>query len=414
MVERGHIYPLRERRIKSFWASSVNKTDIVVIELDNGKLQLNHRAVPDYAVIETEGEVFSPATQDGFTRYGVLENCVRAGFFDNSHVGNNGNPVRMTVRGVPVYMDIVHGVNNASITDLNGGPWDMSYVPYLRLKSTQTGEVIFYSQEPVLVFDEIWKEYVQDGAWVSKLSHLRGVMFAGGQVAKDPAKISEYDEFTFYTGAGDTAVARADFRLCDLMEESEMDEVGNYRRNAENRSLLCLSENALMLPPLVKGWNYEILNKGGRVSLRRTLIEGICAGETALRPIHSCAGYFDFGGSAFDGKSLYETEYGLVAAIKGFNYRYAGQCIHTVVGYGVVILSKEHPEKILYHSEHSIVPTEEYEGNTIGSEFRTFTAEELLASVPEKVLKEILMTYKMIKDGTTFSSDHKKWLESRI
>ena len=412
--KEGVFTPCGNDGTNKYWASTVNKTDIIVIQLENGKIQINHRAVPDYAVIETDGEVFSSATADGFTKYGVLENCVRPGFFDNSHVGNNGNPILATIKGAPVYLDIVHGVTNHSITDLKpDSPWDMEYVPYFRLKSTTTGEVLYYSKEPVLECDEIWKEYVQDGAWVSKLAHLRGVMFTGGQVAKNPDRITETDEFCFYTGVGDTAVAMADFKICDLMDEEEMNEVSNYRKNERNRKMLLVDENKFKLDDAVKGWDYSIMNKDGRASIVRKKKSGICAGETAVRPVHSCAGYFDFGASIFDGKSVYQTKYGTLIVLKGINYRYEGDKIYSKVGYGVVILSKEHPEKILYHSEKSIIPTEEFEGNTFGKEFKNFDIETLLGSIDKKVLDEILVTYEMIENGKTFSSDHKKWLESR-
>ena len=379
------------------YASSVNKNDIVMLNLLSGKTQICHRICPDYGVFETKKQYFFDATPDGITKYGCLENCARPGYFDNSHVGNNGNPILVKIGNNSFFMDIVHGVHNESLSvERANKNWDMTYLPFFRLKDAYTGQTVFYSEEPILQLDEVWKEYAEDGPWVSKLDHLRGVMFPGGQVAKDPNKIDENSEFTFYTGVGDSAVARADFKMSDFLDEDELDNLRNYDKIIEARKGLIQRQTFAYLCNC-GDFAFFLQNLRGQVSIHREFEDKNGNAESADRIIQSSAGYFDFLGADTDG-TFYETEYGFVIPVKGYGYHNG----EIVTGYGVYILKHDNPEKVYYRSTSPIVLCQD------GAEAPSL--DELLAAVPEKVKFEILKTEEFIKEGKTFESDLTRWM----
>ena len=76
----------------------------------------------------------------------------------------------------------------------------------------------------------IWREYVEEGAWVKKLDHLRGVMFAGGQIESVCGHRGLDDMFSVYIGLGDTAIGRAEFRLRDLLPARVSEDIINRKK----------------------------------------------------------------------------------------------------------------------------------------------------------------------------------------
>ncbi len=382
------------------YASRVNKNDIVVLNLLSGKTQICHRICPDYGVYETKKQFFFDSTPDGITEYGCLENCARPGYFDNSHVGNNGNPILVNIGKNKFFMDIVHGVHNESLSVPNAKKnWDMTYLPFFRLKDAYTGQTVFYGEEPILELDETWKEYVENGPWVSKLDHLRGVMFPGGQVAKDPSKTDENSEFTFYTGVGDSAVARADFKMIDLLPEDAYENLLNYDKIIEIRKGIRHNPVSAYLGSCGE-FQFYLENSGGQVAIHREFEDKNENKEAATRIIQSSAGYFDFLGAETDG-TFYMTEYGYVVPVKGYAY-HDGQ---VSLGYGLYILKYDNPEKIYYRSTKAI---RECTDDSVPP-----TLDELLVSVPEKVKFEILKTEEFIKEGKTFESDLTRWMKQK-
>jgi multiple sugar transport system ATP-binding protein len=379
------------------YASSVNKNDIVMLNLLSGKTQICHRICPDYGVFETKNQYFFDPTPDGITKYGCLENCARPGYFDNSHVGNNGNPILVKIGENKFFMDIVHGVHNESLSIEHATKnWDMTYLPFFRLKDAYTGQTVYYGEEPILQLGETWREYVENGPWVSKLDHLRGVMFPGGQVAKDPKKIDENSEFTFYTGVGDSAVARADFKMSDFLSEDELDNLRNYNKIIERRKNIKQRDDSSYICSC-GDFSFFLRNVAGQVAIHREFIDKNGNRESSDRIIQSSAGYFDFVGAETNGL-FYKTEYGFVVPVKGYSY-HNGQI---ACGYGLYILKHDNPEKIYYRSTASIAPCAD------DSDMPSLDA--LLASVPEKVKFEILKTEEFIKEGKTFESDLTRWM----
>lgn len=88
------------------------KTDIIIYELEDGKLQLMRRPMPDISVFMTRDGIKGHKTQDGDSEFGVLEKCVRPGYYDNSHIGPNGMPTLAKIGEKSVYIDVTHGVYN--------------------------------------------------------------------------------------------------------------------------------------------------------------------------------------------------------------------------------------------------------------------------------------------------------------
>ena len=165
------------------FSSPVLKGDIIFFPLGDGTLQMCHRPMADgMAVLNTGTDTFARATDDGITTYGTFETCIRPARLDNSHVGNNGSPTLAMIDDVKVYIDITHGCHNRMLSEEDFNEYEIHYYPYLRVKDFQTGQLLYYSQEPILDFCHLWKEYAEEGEWVSKNKLLAGVMFSGGQL----------------------------------------------------------------------------------------------------------------------------------------------------------------------------------------------------------------------------------------
>jgi hypothetical protein len=335
------------------YASPATKNDIVFVRLSDGSLRMYHRPVPDIAVIATGQDTFSAASADGITRFGSLQTCTRPGFHDNSHIGNNGTPIRARVGGVDVFLDVVHGVHNVHLHDPSAPKWKLFYLPYLRLLAADTGECLYYSAEPILDADGTWKEYVEDGAWVKINPHLDGVMFAGGQEAVVPGRNGLDDLFTFYTGVGDTAVARAEFRLRDLVPTAVIDDIQARPGLAAADAVLPGAERARwVFPELLCGWGWRIENDtaGRRVRIVRSLARGGYR-EEGIREIAPVPGRFDGQATLFDGGAAgLDDELGWIVVYTGARFEVDGGRKVTRIGLGVLLLDRENPERVFYRS----------------------------------------------------------------
>ena len=245
------------------YPSDMNKNDIVFLRLNDESLAMYHRPVPDIAIARTDGNPYLDATADGITKVGALQSCIRPGYTDNSHIGNNGVPIRVKIGDTTVAMDVVHGVFNEAIAikDLKQ-KWKLLYYPYLRLLDCESGECLYYSRNPVLEYDGTWGEYARDGEWVKALDHLDGVMFAGGQIEIEQGKNGLDDLFRMYTGVGDTAVAVADFRLRDVLPDQVIEDIQVRRLHCEylqdKLRAAPVAENRFVLPSPVSGWQWTI------------------------------------------------------------------------------------------------------------------------------------------------------------
>ena len=376
------------------YASTFPKNDIVFIRLGDGSLRMLHRPLPDIAIIDTEGQTYSPATADDISMMGVVQSSIRPGFADNSHIGNNGLPTRAKIGDVEVYIDVIHGVQNFRISEQNQPGWDLEYKAYFRVLDYATGELLYYGTDPIFSDAHPWRGYTHDGAWVSKLNHLRSVMFAGGQLPAVPDRNGLEDTFHAYVGLGDTAVGLAKFTLRSLLPPPVIEAIQARPR----RRALQFCDGTRSVEPLgtIAGWDWTIRSSpdGREVQIVRQLQ---ASGEASARPVGSRPGYFDSDGLLIEpGCVVRSPDLGWLVVYRGFRCEEADGNRRTQVGYGLLLLDRDNPERILYRSSVPLDGKLAFEqgwtaGETIalGQAFAA-RAESLL---PARVRKETLYIY---------------------
>lgn len=394
-------------RIYPSWA---NKNDIVFIRLLDGSLRMLHRPCPDVSIVDTAGQTYCPAGPDGIAQFGTVQTSIRPGYLDNSHIGNNGTPIPARIGETPVYLDVVHGVHNRTLTQPDGEGWRLLYLPYLRLLDAATGECLYWSDGPLLDADDTWREYVEEGEWVRNLAHLEGVMFAGGQVEVEAGRNGVDDLFTFYTGVGDTAVARATFRLRDVVPGQVLADIevraahGRHRPGATPAVTVDLHGDAC-------GWQWRL--KGGgldkRLGICRTL-EGDHGVESTRRAVAGRPGRFDADGLYLEPQAVVEVvDLGFLVAYRGVRWEGEADTRRTVSGMGLMVLDRENPERILYRSAAPLPGSvADQPGWTCG--WSPLSAGETLegadAAIPTSVREEIGRLYKRHPMAT----DMARWL----
>jgi len=392
--------PCGTDKTQRIYASEANKNDIFFLRVADGTLRMFHRPNPDIAVLDTGYNTFTESTPDGITAIGSLQSCVRPGYFDNSHIGNNGFPIRATIGPADVFVDVIHGVHNERISDPQSAGDCMTYLPYLRVLDYETGDCLYYSQEPILELDEIWKEYVEDGTWVQKLHHLKGVMFAGGQLEVEKGKHGLDDEISMYMGLGDTSTGRAVFRLRDLLPDQVIEDI-QVRHDHLAVHIQGVDANMWRFPVNLCGWKWAILNNPARrvIHIRRTLETSIHR-ERSIRLIDTIPGRFDADGVFFDGRSVrYVDDLGWFVLYRGIRWDETDGRKTTQSGMGMILLDVENPERVLYRSPE---PLEDnvavLDGWTVGID--TIEPRRLMERieelVPEKVRFEIRRTYDIL------------------
>ncbi|MBT3201594.1 MAG: hypothetical protein HN350_16955 [Phycisphaerales bacterium] len=395
------------------YASEASKNDIFFLRLADKTLRMYHRPAPDIAVLDTGNETFTRPTPDGITAIGSLQTCIRPGFFDNSHIGNNGAPIRAKIGDVDVYLDVTHGVHNEQISNPNIDSWMMTYLPFLRIIDFETGECLYYSEEPILDLDEIWREYVEEGTWVKKLNHLRGVMFAGGQIESVQGKNGLDDMFSVYVGLGDTSIGRAEFKLRDLLPDRVVEDIINRkaRRDVVIDNPSCA---AWGFPEALCGWQWTIVNdiEGHCINIIRTLRKDGHT-EGAVRVIPPAPGTFDADGLFFEEDCVRFVEnLGWVVVYRGVHWEEDQYGKRTFVGYGVLVLDSENPERVLYRSTEPINDKVTRETGWTGGHDNGQAwvfLEHAEAAIPDKVKFEIARIY----DIKPMPSDLTKWLKHK-
>ncbi|MCP4379174.1 MAG: hypothetical protein GY794_23760 [bacterium] len=395
------------------YASEAAKNDIFFLRLADETLRMYHRPAPDIAVLDTGSDTFTRPTPDGITPIGSLQTCIRPGFFDNSHIGNNGAPIRAKVGDVDVYLDVTHGVHNEQISNPNVDSWMMTYLPFLRVIDFKTGECLYYSTEPILDLDEVWKDYVEDGTWVSKLDHLRGVMFAGGQIESVQGKNGLDDMFSVYVGLGDTAIGRAEFRLRDLLPDRVIEDIIN-RHQRRDVQIDDPPAAAWSFPEALCGWQWTLLNdiEGRAINIIRTLRKNGHT-EAAIREITPTPGSFDSDGMFFEEDCVRFIEnLGWVVAYRGVRWEEDQYGRRTFIGYGLLVLDRENPERVLYRSSepiegHVIRQSGWTAGQSTGQAW--VFLENAEDAIPDRVRFEIGRIY----DIEPMPSDLTKWLKHK-
>ncbi len=341
------------------FGSRVFKGDIVFMELENGTLQMDHRPMAEaIATLNTGKDTFAKATADGLTTYGTFESCMRPWKLDNSHIGVNGCPTRAKIGDVDVYIDVVHGCYDRMITDNSLNSHKITYYAYLRVKDFQSGEVFYYSEEPLVDFDEIWREYAEQGEWVMGLEHLDGVMFAGGHVEIQKGKNGLDDDFITYLGLGDTSVGAAVFKLRDVLPQSVIDDIQTRKQHKQYPAVFPAA-GKFDFPEEINGWKWSLTNNaaGRNIKVIREFKTGRGV-EIADRIINSVPGKFDSDAVIFDGKSIrYLEGIGWAIIYKGIKWDIVDGKKTTIAGFGILLLDDDNPERVLYRSEEAIAGT---------------------------------------------------------
>ena len=338
------------------FSSDVQKGDTIFFELGDGTLQMCHRPFSEaMAVLNTGSDTFAKPTEDGLTTYGSFETCARPGYTDNSHVGSNGLPTRAKIGDVDVYIDITHGVFNRCISESDIDHPFFRYYPYFRIKDYETGRLLYYSEEPILDFCDQWKEYDQEGQWISTLDHLEGVMFCGGQIEVVAGKNGLDDEFITYVGLGDTAIGVATFKLRDLIPKKVIDDI-QARKEHGLLDVGQVRKNTFQISPETHGWQWSIENDADQRCLsviRKLDYNGI--NETGVREINTAPGTFDADMMIFDGKSAKLVEgLGWVILYKGIRWKTDCKQKVTTAGCGVLLIDAYNPEKVLYRASEPL------------------------------------------------------------
>jgi hypothetical protein len=154
-----------------------------------------------------------------------------------------------------------------------------------------------------------------------------------------------------------------------------------------------IAKNTYNLDIAVNGWNWQIENdpKRRQINIVRSLvIDGKT--ETAIRPIHTASGFFDADAMIFDGSSVaYLPDVGWAIAYKGVRWDETAGKNTTQIGFGVLVLHKSNPEKLLYRSTLPIGDTVIENGRTLGESVDTPKGliENAFQYVPANVMKEI-------------------------
>lgn len=399
------------------FGSPVHKGDTIFVALKDGTNKFYHRPRPDIGAVYTGKNTFVEATPDGLAAFGSLETCVRPGYHDNSHIGSNGEPALGRIGDVEVYVDVTHGVYDEAFSTEAFDNRKCVYLPFLRLIDYETGDLLYYSEEPILDRNEVWKEYVEEGNWVNVLEPLDAIMFPGGVVPVDKDKIGIVDEFAFYTGLGDTAVGRAVFTLREILPDDVIEDI--LQRKQHGRVPVSrIPENAYTLPGKIAGWEWTIAHNPEKrcISVLRQLVRDDYQ-ESGERPIFTRPGFFDADVMIFDGESAkYIKDIGWAFVYKGVRWIEENGNRKSLIGFGVIVVDEENPEKILYRSVKPIQrKCEKVEGWDSGDSCKADKrlVDEIENHIPEQVKFEIKRINYLIRIRKRQRSRMTRWLENK-
>lgn len=385
--EPGIWHPAGINGTNRIYGSRVTKNDIVFIRTLEGSVRMLHRPLPDIGIVDTGGATHAPLTADGIAAFGVLQSCIRPGFADNSHIGNNGTPTMAQIGDVPIYFDIVHGVGNRRVTERSpDGGWQLKYLPYLRILDRADGSVLYYAEEPMLDEVEAWKRYTVEGVWVKSLPHLDSVMFAGGQIEAEAGRNGLNDLFHVYMGVGDTAVALASFRLRDLLPPKVVADI--LGRDSRRFEACEWHLHRKAVPGRAAGWDWHLVNVAAErdIAVERKLPKE--TPETEQRRLGLRPGYFDAHGLHLAEMDLQPVgDWAWLVAYHGLRWEEENGRRFTVAGLGLLLLDRDNPERVLYRSSEPVPGSCVESSGWVMAEAAS-PAGDLVAFVPERVRVE--------------------------
>jgi hypothetical protein len=171
-------------------------------------------------------------------------------------------------------------------------------------------------------------------------------------------------------------------------------------------------------PEELCGWKWNIQNDISRRCI--TIIRQLSTPggtETAKRPIYTVPGGFDPDLIAFDGKSVrYIEGIGWVLVYAGAKWQEENGRKTSLTSYGIIILDRENPERVLYRSTEPVSGIiEECEGWKIsGSSVKaSMLLDEVKMHIPERVIFEIKRMYELIDAGKCWRSHMTAWLKNK-
>ncbi len=385
------------------------KTDVTYFETDSG-IHMLRRPIPDISHLRTPSLV-GTCTVEGFDDMGMIECCVRPGRWDNSHIGPNAMSTLAHIGPVKVYIDLWHGVHNGAIGRENEPfKWDMYYSPFFSIRDARSGDLLYWGEEPIVdPDDDVWSEYTRNGRWIQALTHTY-ILFVGGQLPKDKEKSGEDDVFVFYAGAGDTAIVRGEFTIRSLTPPKVIEDI--LAKEAHSKESCTVMPCSIDLPYDSAGWHWTLCNDEQKRCLN--LVRELPGLERAVHRILCRPGYFDadvvtLGGSVVRYNTCFAVLY------RGARWKQNDDGSKTTsVGFGLLLMDDENPERILFRSECSFCPELTLSGYVSGQEVPCpVSAKEALNFIPEPVTREIRHMRTMIRQGTYWKSHHTQWLELR-
>ena len=406
--------PAGIRGTNRIFGSRINKGDIIYFELADGTLQMCHRPLASGCAVLPVGEKFyADMTEDGLTAYGVFESNTRPGYTDNSHIGNNGGPTRARVGKKKVYIDVTHGCWSHMIAMGQRVPMDIMYYASLRVKDAATGELLYYSEDPIIDYGKDWNRCATAGTWIAENPALQGVMFVGGQVERIAGKNGLDHEFITYVGLGDTSVGLASFRLRDALPGRVAADI--QTRDADlKRSVKDVPEGQGELKGAACGWRWSVRNNSARrtVEIVRTLP---AKGEVGVREFNSRPGYFDAHGLAIHPEAImFDKELeAWVIAYQGIRLTGTPASPQTQSACGFLVVNSHNPEQLYYRSMLPVTheTLDGWRFATSGAEARILRHYREL--IPERVLAEIRNLAILRQDGLPWSQQFETWLKQK-
>jgi hypothetical protein len=237
-------------------------------------------------------------------------------------------------------------------------------------------------------------------------------MFAGGQIEGEAGKNGLDNTFATYLGVGDTAVAKAVFRLRDLLPKQVVEDILT-RKEHQRIPLSGIEKNVYPLGE-VNGWQWSVWTDSVKRILYVTRrLEKDNWQESSDRAINSRPGYFDSDGLVFDGRSIKDLgDIGCGLIYRGFRWDEKNGKKRTEAGCGILVLDRDNPEKILYRSTEPIQGSLiEEEGWTAASscEVKQEWLETLESHIPARVLSEMKRMKELEKQGKGFNLQMISW-----
>ena len=412
---RDHFQPLGADETHHLFSGAKmgypNKTDVTYFCTREG-MQMLRRPIPEISRLSAP-HLVGELTPDGFDQMGTLEMCVRPGKWDNSHIGPNAMSTPAVIGDVPVYIDIWHGVHNGAFgKEEEAFRWDMYYSPYFSIRDARNGDILYWGEAPIVdPDDKVWEEYTRRGRWIQALAHTY-ILFTGGQVEMEAGKNGLDDPFTFYAGAGDTAIVRGEFTIRSLTPPEVIEDILLRHQQAEIN--VDIQEKKADFPEKPAGWHWQAGQNIQKrcLCVRRSLGDPNAPIDRAERTFLCRPGYFDAHLMTWDG-TMEKTEYGWAIPYRGVRWEETDGNKQTLVGFGLLILDEENPERLLYRPEKSMVQEQILPGLVSGEEIPCPDVHQLMPLVEESVTREIRHMNRLIQEGSHWRSHHTAWLEER-